>query len=79
MEEEGVNYVSREVDIHSKREQSSDWYLKINPDGVVPTLLWAGKAVCESKDIAIFVVDSLSNNPNGLLSVNRWPVGIVYK
>ena len=71
MEEEGVNYISRETDIHSKQEQTSDWYLKMNPAGVVPTLLWAGKPVCESKDISIFAVDNLSHNENGLLSVNR--------
>jgi len=71
MEEEGINYISRETDIHSKQEQSSDWYLNMNPAGVVPTLLWAGKPVCESKDISIFVVDNLSHNDNGLLSVNR--------
>ena len=71
MEEEGVNYISRETDIHSKQEQTSDWYLKMNPAGVVPTLLWAGKPVCESKDISIFAVDNLSQNENGLLSVNR--------
>ena len=71
MEEEGINYISREIQIHSKQEQSTDWYLKMNPAGVVPTLLWAGKPVCESKDISIFVVDNLSNNENGLLSVNR--------
>ena len=71
MEEEGINYISRETQIHSKQEQSSDWYLKMNPAGVVPTLLWAGKPVCESKDISIFAVDNLSNNENGLLSVNR--------
>ena len=71
MEEEGINYISRETDIHSKQEQSTDWYLRMNPAGVVPTLLWAGKPVCESKDISIFAVDNLSHNQNGLLSVNR--------
>ena len=71
MEEEGINYISRETQIHSKQEQSSDWYLKMNPAGVVPTLLWDGSPVCESRDIAIFVVDNLSHNETGLLSVNR--------
>ena len=71
MEEEGLNYISRETDIHNKQEQTSDWYLKMNPAAVVPTLLWAGKPVCESKDISIFAVDNLSHNESGLLSVNR--------
>ena len=71
MEEEGVNYISRETDIHNKQEQSTDWYLHINPAGVVPTLLWAGRPVCESRDIAVFVVDTLSKSEHGLLSVNR--------
>ena len=71
MEEEGINYISRETDIHSKQEQTADWYLRMNPAGLVPTLLWGGKPVCESKDISIFAVDNLSHNENGLLSVSR--------
>ena len=71
MEEEGINYISRETDIHSKQEQTAGWYLRMNPAGLVPTLLWGGKPVCESKDISIFAVDNLSHNENGLLSVNR--------
>ena len=71
MEEEGVNYISRETDIHNKQEQSTDWYLRMNPAGLVPTLLWAGRPVCESRDIAVFVVDTLSKSEHGLLSVNR--------
>ena len=71
MEEEGINYISRETDIHSKQEQTADWYLRMNPAGLVPTLLWGGKPVSESKDISIFAVDNLSHNENGLLSVNR--------
>merc|ERR1712241_1346198 len=43
----------------------------MNPAGVVPTLLWAGRPVCESRDISIFVVENLSQNEKGLLSVNR--------
>ena len=35
MEEEGINYISRETDIHSKHEQSSDWYLNMNPAGFI--------------------------------------------
>ena len=66
-----LNYISRETDIHGKQEQTTDWYLRMNPAGLVPTLLWGGKPVCESKDISIFAVDNLSHNENGLLSVNR--------
>ena len=71
MEEEGVNYVSRETQIHRKKEQLTDWYLKINPAGLVPSLLWAGRPVCESREISIFVVENLSRNEAGLLSANR--------
>ena len=36
--EKGLEFLDRPVD-STKREHLSDWYLKLNPNGVVPTLL----------------------------------------
>ena len=65
LEEEGVQYKSREVNIHSQLEQMEPWYININPSAVVPTLIYKGQSVVESKDIALFVVQEISNQ--GLL------------
>ena len=40
LEEEGVNYRSRGFDIHTEQEQMTEWYIKINPNAVVPTLMY---------------------------------------
>ena len=60
--EEGVEYRSRGTDIHAHPEQVSPWYVRINPNCNVPTLIHRGKPVVESKDIAIFVVDQGVNS-----------------
>ena len=39
MDEEGVEYKSRAMDIHKDKEQISSWYMRINPNAVVPTLM----------------------------------------
>ena len=61
LEEEGIQYKSRAVDIHSHFEQMEPWYININPSAVVPTLIYKGQSVVESKDIALFVVQEISN------------------
>lgn len=48
--EKGLDWVDRQIDF-TKREQISDWYLKINPNGVVPTLVHDGVPVIESSVI----------------------------
>jgi glutathione S-transferase len=35
--EKGLDFEAQAID-HKKREQTSEWYLKMNPNGVVPTL-----------------------------------------
>ena len=60
--EEGVEYRSRGTDIHASPEQVSPWYVRINPNCNVPTLIHRGKPLVESKDIAIFVIDQISND-----------------
>ena len=39
LDEEGVEYKSRAMDIHKDKEQISSWYMRINPNAVVPTLM----------------------------------------
>ena len=59
LEEEGVHYISRHLDIHGTMDQLEPWYLAVNPAGVVPTLLFRGNAVAESKDISLFAIDEV--------------------
>lgn len=48
--EKGLEWVDRQVDF-LKREQISDWYLRLNPNGVVPTLVHDGVPLIESSVI----------------------------
>ena len=47
--EEGVEYRSRGTDIHANPEQVSPWYVRINPNCNVPTLIHKGNPVVESR------------------------------
>ena len=47
LDEEGVVYKSRFMDIHGAKEQISSWYMKINPNAVVPTLIHRYNIVSE--------------------------------
>ena len=47
LKEKGVDFASHLMDIQ-KFEQHEPWYLKINPDGQVPTLVHDGAVVTES-------------------------------
>ncbi len=47
LEEKGVAWTSRYTDIF-RFEQLTPEYLKLNPDGVVPTLVHNGQPICES-------------------------------
>ena len=75
LEEEGVQYKSRHFDIHSSMEQLNSWYLNINPNGNVPTLIYQGKPIVESRDISLFVVKEISNE--GRLLLKNTKVGII--
>ena len=70
LEEEGVKYKSRNLDIHRSMEQLNSWYMNVNPGGVVPTLIYRGKVVIESRDISFFVVEEISNENRLLLKNN---------
>jgi glutathione S-transferase len=48
--EKGIEFVDRPVD-STKREHLSDWYLKLNPNGVVPTLLHDDAVIIDSSVI----------------------------
>ena len=73
LEEEGVQYKSRHFDFiyNSSMEQLNSWYLNINPNGVVPTLIYQGKSIVESRDISLFVVEEISNEGRLLLKQTK--------
>ena len=73
LEEEGVQYKSRHFDINygSSMEHLNSWYLNINPNGVVPTLIYQGKPIVESRDISLFVVEEISNEGRLLLKQTK--------
>ncbi len=48
--EKGIDFVDRPVD-STKREHLSEWYLKMNPNGVVPTLLHDDAIIIDSSVI----------------------------
>jgi glutathione S-transferase len=50
LHEKGVAWTDRRVDL-ARMEQLSDWYLALNPNGVVPTLVHDGRPVVDSSVI----------------------------
>jgi len=63
LNEKGVhNWESREVDLF-KSEQFDPEYLKLNPKGVVPTLVDEGLVLVESTLIAEYIDDKFSGPP----------------
>ena len=48
--EKGLEFIDRPVD-STKREHLSDWYLKLNPHGVVPTLIHNDDVIIDSSVI----------------------------
>ena len=48
--EKNIDFVDRPVD-STKREHLSDWYLKMNPNGVVPTLVHDDSVIIDSSVI----------------------------
>ena len=49
-----INYDSRLMDIHQKREQLRDWYIAINPSMTVPALQTTDQVYDSSTDIVRF-------------------------
>lgn len=55
--EKGVPFEDIQIDL-KRNEQYEDWYLKLNPNGVVPTLVHDGVAVIDSTVICEYVDDA---------------------
>ena len=77
LEEEGIQYKSRHFDIYLSMHLNS-WYLNINPNGVVPTLIYQGQPIVESKDISLFVVKEISNEGRLLLKHTKVRMMLIF-
>jgi glutathione S-transferase len=62
LEEKGLAYESHPVDL-SKMEHHSAEYLKINPNGVIPTLVHDGRALYESGTICEYLDEVFPEPP----------------
>jgi glutathione S-transferase/GST-like protein len=56
LEEMGLSYVVRVIDF-AANEQKADWYVKLNPNGRIPTLIDDGFALFESGAILIYLAE----------------------
>ena len=62
LEEKGLAYESHPVDL-AKMEHHSPEYLKINPNGVIPTLIHDGRPIVESGTICEYVDEVFPEPP----------------
>ena len=62
LEEKGLEYESHPVDL-AKMEHHSPEYLKINPNGVIPTLIHEGRALYESGTICEYLDEVFPEPP----------------
>jgi glutathione S-transferase len=62
MSEKGLNWDSQYIDLF-KNEQYDSEYLKLNPKGVVPTLIHEGRAVIESTLICEYLNETFPDPP----------------
>lgn len=75
--EKGLEFIDRPVD-STKREHLSDWYLKLNPHGVVPTLLHDDAVIIDSSVIIeyldeVFPATSLTpSDPVERAKMRKW-------
>jgi len=60
--ERQIEFTDRPVD-STKREHLSDWYLKLNPNGVVPTLIHDGSVIIDSSVIMEYLEDVFPDRP----------------
>lgn len=58
----GIEWTSHVVDL-LKKEQHSDFYMGINPRGLVPTLVHDGRVVIESNDILSYLESEFPDPP----------------
>jgi glutathione S-transferase len=54
LEEKGLEWIDRRL-ISKDHDHLSDWYLKLNPNGVVPTLIHDGRPIYESSVIVQYL------------------------
>jgi glutathione S-transferase/GST-like protein len=78
LEELGIPYAVHTLDL-SKGEQKQDWYLRLNPNGRIPTIVDRGNddfAVFESGAILIYLAERagrlLPHDPKGRSRVIQW-------
>jgi GSH-dependent disulfide-bond oxidoreductase len=75
LEEMGLPYEVRVIDFATK-EQKADWYVKLNPNGRIPTLVDDGFAVFESGAILIYLAEKtgrfLPKDVQGRSRVLQW-------
>jgi len=75
LEEMGLPYEVRVVDF-ATNEQKSDWYVKLNPNGRIPTLVDDGFALFESGAILIYLAEKtgrfLPRDVQGRSRVIQW-------
>ena len=75
--EKGLEFIDRPVD-STKREHLSDWYLKLNPHGVVPTLIHNDDVIIDSSVIIeyldeVFPKQSLTpSDPVKRAKMRKW-------
>ena len=64
LEEKGIDYQYRKIDLieTGSYETLSPNYLKINPSGLVPTLVHKGRPIYESDEILVYI-DNLTKRP----------------
>jgi glutathione S-transferase len=60
--EKGIEFLDRPVD-STKREHLSDWYLELNPNGVVPTLIHDGAVIIDSSVIMEYLDEVFPDHP----------------
>lgn len=73
LRETGLDYEEVIIDLDRPRDE---WYLKINPRGLVPTIDYNGEIIAESAIVAQFIADAhpshltpQSGSPEGALKV----------
>jgi glutathione S-transferase len=62
LEEKGLEWTSHHVDIPAN-EHATPEYQRLNPNGVVPTLVHDGQVILESNDIIAYLDDTFSDPP----------------
>jgi glutathione S-transferase len=75
--EKGLPFEDRQVD-HKSREHLSEWYLKLNPNGVVPTLVHDEAVIIDSSVIMEYLdevfpqVPMAPREPVGRAHLRKW-------